>query len=55
MPYQQDVVNEMKARRREKNTLDAMRELVLYTDMREERKAIVTVSEGWLLFTPNQD
>jgi VWFA-related protein len=56
MPYQQDVVKEMKARRHEKNTLDAMRELVLYLrDMREERKAIVTVSEGWLLFTPNPD
>ncbi|MBW8712496.1 MAG: hypothetical protein JF632_00255, partial [Acidobacteria bacterium] len=56
MPYQQDVVNEMKARRHEKNTLDAMRELVLYLrDMREERKAIVTISEGWLLFTPNPD
>ncbi len=56
MPYQQDVVNEMKLRRHEKNTLDAMRELVLYLrDMREERKAIVTVSEGWLLFTPNPD
>jgi VWFA-related protein len=46
----------MKARRHEKNTLDAMRELVLYLrDMREERKAIVTISEGWLLFRPNPD
>jgi VWFA-related protein len=56
MPYQQDVVAEMKARRHEKNTLDAFRELVLYLrDMREERKAIVTISEGWLLFRPNPD
>jgi len=56
MPYQQDVVQEMKARRHERNTLDALRELVLYLrDMREERKAIVTVSEGWLLFRPNAD
>ena len=56
MSYQADVVAEMKARRHERNTLDALRELVLYLrDMREERKAIVTVSEGWLLFRPNAD
>ncbi len=56
MPYQRDVVREMKARRHERNTLEAMREIVLYLrDMREERKAIVTVSEGWLLFRPNAD
>ncbi len=56
MPYQKDVVAEMKARRKERDTLNAMRELVLYLrDLREERKAIVTVSEGWLLFTPNND
>jgi VWFA-related protein len=56
MPYQKDVVEEMKARRHERNTLDAMRELVLYLrDMRDERKAIVAVSEGWLLFRPNAD
>src|SRR6185436_2141006 len=55
-PYQGDVVREMKARRHERDTLNALRELVLYLrDMREERKAIVTVSEGWLLFTPNLD
>ncbi len=56
MRYQADVLAEMKARRHERNTLDALRELVLYLrDIREERKAIVTVSEGWLLFTPNPD
>ena len=56
MPYQKDVVQEMKARRHERNTLVALNELVLYLrDMREERKAIVTVSEGWLLFRPNAD
>jgi len=56
MPYQQDVLREMKARRHERNTLVALNELVLYLrDMREERKAIVTVSEGWLLFRPNAD
>jgi VWFA-related protein len=56
MPYQQDVVREMKARRHERNTLVALNELVLYLrDLREERKAIVTVSEGWLLYRPNAD
>lgn len=56
MPWQDDVVREMKDRRHERNTLDAMRELVLYLrDMREERKAILTISEGWLLYTPNPD
>ena len=51
---QAGLVSEMKARRRERNTLDAFREIVLYLrDMREERKAIVAVSEGWLLFRPN--
>lgn len=54
MTSQTGVVSEMKARRRERNTLDALRELVLYLrDLREERKAIVTLSEGWLLFRPN--
>ena len=56
MKEQADVIQEMIARRRERNTLDALREIVLYLrDMREERKAIVTVSEGWLLFRPNSD
>jgi VWFA-related protein len=45
---------EMIARRRERATLDSLTELVHYLrDLREERKAIVTVSEGWLLFRPN--
>ena len=50
-----DVAREMTERRRERATLDALDELVLYLrDLRDERKAIVTVSEGWLLFRPNQ-
>jgi VWFA-related protein len=45
---------EMIERRRERATLDALTELVNYLrDMREERKAIVTVTEGWLLFRPD--
>lgn len=44
----------MIARRRERATLDALAELVYsLRDMREERKAIVTVTEGWLLYRPD--
>jgi VWFA-related protein len=52
---QEPVVAEMIARRRERMTLDSLRELVLYLrNIREERKAILAVSEGWLLFRENQ-
>ena len=57
-PWQatQPVVAEMQARRKERMTLDALYDLVTWLrDQREERKAIVTVSEGWLLFRPNRD
>jgi VWFA-related protein len=41
-------------RRRERATLDSLTELVNYLrDLREERKAIVTVTEGWLLYRPD--
>ena len=54
MPEQADVVAQMIARRRERATLDSLNELVVYLrNIREERKAIVTVSEGWLLFRPD--
>jgi VWFA-related protein len=47
-------VGEMKARRREKLTLDALEDLIVHLGgIREERKAIVTVTEGWQLFEPN--
>ena len=48
--------NEMKARRREKLTLDALDGVV--TDLgslRDERKAILTVSDGWVVFRGNQE
>ena len=42
---------EMKARRREKLTLDALEDLMIHlAGIREERKAILTVTEGWQLF-----
>jgi VWFA-related protein len=47
---------EMKARRREKLTLDVLDGLVAdLSAMREERKAVLTVSEGWVLFRANQE
>jgi len=49
------VAEEMIQRRREKATLDALEELVFYLGgLREERKGILLVSEGWLLFRPSR-
>ena len=55
-PETKEVVDEMRARRRERTTLDAMHELVVWLrDQREERKAILTVSDGWALYRENRD
>ena len=41
-------------RRRERQTLDALHDLVRYLrGVREERKAILTITDGWRLFRPN--
>jgi VWFA-related protein len=51
---QSAMAREMINRRREKLTIDAVRDLVRYLGgIREERKAILMVSEGWALFGPN--
>ena len=48
------VARKMIARRRERLTLDSLRDLVVYLgSVREERKAILAVSEGWLLSRPD--
>jgi VWFA-related protein len=48
------VAIEMKARRREKLTLDALDDLIVHlAGIREERKAVLTVTEGWLLYRPD--
>jgi VWFA-related protein len=45
------LVRKMIQRRRERLTLEALRDLVLYLqNIRDERKAIVTVTEGWALY-----
>ena len=49
------VAQEMIDRRREQMTLEALGSLVLFLrDAREERKAIITITDGWLLFKPDQ-
>lgn len=48
------IAAEMIERRREKLTFDAMTDLVTsLRDLREERKAVLVVSDGWRLFRPN--
>jgi VWFA-related protein len=48
------VAREMKARRREKRALDALRDLSVYLrGIREERKAVIAISDGWALYRPN--
>ena len=49
-----DLARILTVRRRESLTLDALRDLVIYMrGVREERKAILTVTEGWMLFRPD--
>ncbi len=49
-----EIAREMKARRREKLTLDALEDLIVHLNgIREERKAVVAVTEGWLLYREN--
>ncbi len=48
------IAQEMILRRREKQTLDALEDLVGFLGgVREERKAVITVSDGWRLYGPN--
>lgn len=48
------VAQEMIERRRGKMTVDAMTDLVTWLGgIREERKAVIAVSDGWRLFRPN--
>jgi VWFA-related protein len=48
------LVKELIQRKRERATLEALEDLVRYLRaIREERKAILTVTEGWLLHRPN--
>ena len=47
---------EMILRRRESRTLDALEDLARFLrGVREERKAIIVISDGWQLFRPNSN
>jgi VWFA-related protein len=49
-----DIPRQMIARRREVLTLDALEDLTQYLRaLREERKAVITVTDGWPLYGPN--
>jgi VWFA-related protein len=49
------VAQEMIDRRREKRTLDALTDLsVFLRGVREERKAVIVVSDGWALYRPDE-
>jgi VWFA-related protein len=51
---QNGVAAEMIDRRHEKRTLDALQDLVRFLrGVREERKAILAITNGWLLYRPN--
>ena len=51
-----DVPGKMIARSRERNTLEALQDAVNYlASVREERKAIIAVTEGWLLYREDPD
>ena len=53
-PETKELVAEMTARKRERQTMEALHELVLWLrDQREERKAILTLTEGWMLYGRN--
>ena len=48
--------NELVQRRREKKVIDALTDLTIYLrGVREGRKAVITVTGGWLLFRENKD
>ena len=50
------IAQEMILRRREAQTLDSLDSLVTYLrDAREERKAVITITNGWRLYRPNDD
>jgi VWFA-related protein len=52
--YDPTIAEEMIERRREKLVLDGLQDLVRHLrGAREERKAILSISSGWRLFTPN--
>ena len=55
VPSDQGIAQEMILRRREQQSLDALEDLVDHLrTFREERKAVITISNGWRLFEPDK-
>ena len=53
-PSYPDIAPQMIARRREVLTLDALEDLTAHLRaLREERKAVITISDGWPLYQPD--
>jgi len=49
-----DIAQEMILRRREQQTFDALEDLVVsIRAVREERKAVLAITDGWLIYRPN--
>ena len=49
------IAQEMILRRREKLTIDALEDLAIFLrGVREERKAVITITDGWRLYTPDR-
>jgi VWFA-related protein len=49
-----DIGREMILRHREQETFDALEELVVsIRNLREERKAVLAITDGWLIYRPN--
>ena len=54
MGLSDEAIEEIIARRREKLTFDALEDLMVHLDgLRDERKAVVVVTEGWMLYQPD--
>src|SRR3954468_12936644 len=54
--YGQEIAKKLIERLREKKTLDALDDLVLFLQgVRDERKEILTVSQGWLFYFPSEE
>jgi VWFA-related protein len=54
-PHQLHIAREMILRRREKKVIDALTDLTIHLrGVREERKAVIAITGGWVLFRENQ-
>jgi VWFA-related protein len=55
-PPDKGVAQEMILRHREQQTFDALEDLVLSVrTLREERKAVLAITDGWLIYRPNSN